>query len=412
MGRRKLKENGNGKLERKYPMLEGDTKRSIVAVFLLALALISVLSLFNAAGLVGVYLNRVLALAFGWGRFLLPLLMVVMGVMYFKKEYEANYVYIASGFAIFLASLLGIFHIFYPLDQMIDLAKQGTAGGFLGAAVAYPALKLFGFVAGIIILAAFVIASILLAFNIPLRALALGIMERFRKPSQEEFDIKEIKERETEPAEPVSGEKFKISSVLRRTPRESVTAKRIATVKPSGSGWKLPPLDLLERTTGAPKGGDVQANAKIIQKTLGNFGIEVEPGEINVGPSVTQYSFRPAEGVKLSRITALQNNLALALAAHPIRIEAPIPGKSLIGIEVPNKSSALVRLRSVLESREFSERKSNLTLALGQDVAGKFVTDDLSEMPHLMIAGATGWKEGIIFCRKMGQEIFFPITVK
>ena len=152
----------------------------------------------------------------------------------------------------------------------------------------------------------------------------------------------------------------------------------------------MPPLDLLERTSGTAKAGDIEANAKIIQRTLKNFGIDVEIGEISVGPSVTQYCFKPAAGIKLSKITTLNNDLSLALAQHPIRIEAPIPGKSLIGIEVPNKTPTLVRLRDILESPDFVERKSNLSIALGQDVGGNYIIGDIATMPHLMIAGATG----------------------
>ena len=113
-------------------------------------------------------------------------------------------------------------------------------------------------------------------------------------------------------------------------------------------------------------------------------------GEVSVGPTVTQYTLRPAEGVKLSQITTLHNDLALALAAHPIRIEAPIPGKSLVGIEVPNRSIAVVTLREILEDQTFKNRVSNLTIVLGKDVAGKSYLADLDKMPHLLIAGATG----------------------
>jgi len=127
----------------------------------------------------------------------------------------------------------------------------------------------------------------------------------------------------------------------------------------------------------------------IIKKTLENFGIAVEMGEVDVGPTVTRYTLRPAQGVKLSKIVALQNELALALAAHPIRIEAPIPGKSLIGIEVPNKSVMLVRLRNLINTQTFIN-SSPLTFPLGRDVSGGPVYADLSTMPHLLVAGATG----------------------
>jgi S-DNA-T family DNA segregation ATPase FtsK/SpoIIIE len=149
-------------------------------------------------------------------------------------------------------------------------------------------------------------------------------------------------------------------------------------------------LDLLEDRVGKPTSGDIQANQEKIQKTLQNFGIDVEMGTVNVGPTVTQYTLAPAEGVKLASITALSNDLALALAAHPIRIEAPIPGKSLVGIEVPNQAVATVGLKEILSSEAFKKRASNLTISVGKDVAGGAFVADIDRMPHLLIAGSTG----------------------
>ncbi|MBI1957480.1 MAG: DNA translocase FtsK [Candidatus Niyogibacteria bacterium] len=154
--------------------------------------------------------------------------------------------------------------------------------------------------------------------------------------------------------------------------------------------FKPPPLDLLEDDKGRPNSGDIKANANIIKRTLQNFGIVVEMAEVNIGPSITQYTMRPAEGVKLSKITGLHNDLALALAAHPIRIEAPIPGKSLVGIEIPNRSIALVGMRSMLASEDFRELKGELALSLGRDVSGRTTYAVLEKMPHLLIAGSTG----------------------
>ena len=154
--------------------------------------------------------------------------------------------------------------------------------------------------------------------------------------------------------------------------------------------WELPPISLLDASIEKAQGGDVEKNAKIIQDTLLNFGIEVELGEIKTGPTVTQYSFRPAVGVKLSRITTLSSDLALRLAARQVRIEAPIPGRSLVGIEVPNKKNATIRLPELLQALEFENRKSNLLLALGKDVSGNYIFGDLKKMPHLLIAGSTG----------------------
>ncbi|MDD5489669.1 MAG: DNA translocase FtsK 4TM domain-containing protein [Candidatus Moranbacteria bacterium] len=393
MGRRKKKkdkENENGNGRRRKSRVSIDTKRSIIAVFLIALAILSIFSLFGGAGTFGSYLNKILSLAFGIGRYLLPILMIAVGFMYFRRDTEAYYVFVAAGFILFFASVLGVVHIFNPMAEMISVAKSGSGGGFLGAAAAYPVLKLFGFWAGIIVLLAIALASLLLALNVPFRAL-LKPMEWMKEDEEEAEDEKDEEEPKITVGEKQSAA-AKISEILKRKPEKPVPQRKMPVPErqTSTAGWKFPPLDLLEKTTGKAKGGDIESNAKIIQETFKNFGIEVEIGDISVGPSVTQYCFKPAAGIKLSKITGLNNNLSLALAAHPIRIEAPIPGKSLIGIEVPNKTSTLVRLRDIIESPEFAERKTNLTLALGQDVGGNYILGDLTEMPHLMIAGATG----------------------
>jgi S-DNA-T family DNA segregation ATPase FtsK/SpoIIIE len=154
--------------------------------------------------------------------------------------------------------------------------------------------------------------------------------------------------------------------------------------------YKFPAVDLLEGDSGEPTSGDIKANANIIQRTLQHFGIEVEMAEVNIGPTVTQYTLRPAQGIKLSKITTLQNDLSMSLAAHPIRIEAPIPGRSLVGIELPNKAVMKVRLRNLIEQPDFGHNHKMLTIALGRDVAGMPVYAGLEKMPHMLIAGATG----------------------
>ncbi|PIT92546.1 MAG: hypothetical protein COU08_01875 [Candidatus Harrisonbacteria bacterium CG10_big_fil_rev_8_21_14_0_10_42_17] len=156
-----------------------------------------------------------------------------------------------------------------------------------------------------------------------------------------------------------------------------------------GAVYNAPPLSLLKSTVDKPMSGDLRANANIIKRTLESFGVLVEMGEINIGPKVTRYTLKPAQGMKLSKILSLNQDLALALAAHPIRIEAPIPGKSLVGIEVPNKSAAIVRLGSLMGYAEFT-KGTPLSIALGRDVSGEPLFADLEKMPHMLVAGATG----------------------
>ena len=153
--------------------------------------------------------------------------------------------------------------------------------------------------------------------------------------------------------------------------------------------YVAPPLSLLKSTSEKPTSGDLRANANIIKRTMESFGIAVDMGEINIGPKVTRYTLKPAEGIRVSKILELQRDLELALAAHPVRIEAPIPGKSLVGIEVPNKSAAIVRLGSLMGYPEFSNA-GPLVFPIGRDVTGEPIFTDIERMPHLLVAGATG----------------------
>jgi len=161
--------------------------------------------------------------------------------------------------------------------------------------------------------------------------------------------------------------------------------KNVMAVK----NYTPPPLNLLKSSIEKPTSGDLRANANIIKRSLESFGIPVEMGEISIGPKVTRFTLKPAEGIKLSRITALNQDLSLALAAHPIRIEAPIPGKSLVGIEVPNKSAAVVRLGSLMSYPEFTN-SGPLGFIIGRDVTGEPIIADIAKMPHLLVAGSTG----------------------
>jgi S-DNA-T family DNA segregation ATPase FtsK/SpoIIIE len=151
-----------------------------------------------------------------------------------------------------------------------------------------------------------------------------------------------------------------------------------------------PPVSLLSRDAGDPEVGDVKARANLIKRTLENFNIDVAMDEVSIGPTVTRYALKPAEGVRLNKITNLQNNLELALAAHPVRIEAPIPGKSLVGIEVPNTSKTTVGLAGLLGSKRFQDDEAALLMGLGQGISGESYFADLNKMPHLLIGGATG----------------------
>jgi S-DNA-T family DNA segregation ATPase FtsK/SpoIIIE len=208
-------------------------------------------------------------------------------------------------------------------------------------------------------------------------------------PDYEKINEEAKKElEEVEPDEPVEEPAFSPILENKKEDEEEIPIKK--KKKGLTSTYVPPPLTLLEEDQGKPNTGDIKANANIIKRTLQNFGIEVEMDEITVGPTVTRYALKPAEGMKLSRIVGLQNDLALALAAHPLRIEAPIPGKSLVGIEIPNRSKSIVGLATLLRDEKFQNSSKALTIALGRGISGKATFGNLAKMPHCLVAGTTG----------------------
>lgn len=405
MGRKKNKDKLLEE-EMKIKNIHGDAKRSIAAIFLFAVSILFALGFFGYAGLLGTYLDKITSFLFGWGKWLSPVFFIGAGIILLFRKETIFYVTKLIGLTASFFSVLGFFHIYFGLDKFAEVAKDGSGGGHIGYAISLGLMKLTGTIAGSVILAAIFLIGMVVAFN-------FSIIDFFRLKmfKKEEEEIKEEKEKEEEKKVPevvenktefVKGpeeeeQKESRLNYFKEKIRKSFEDKKekpisIPVKSSENQEWLFPPIDLLEAPTGEAKGGDTKKNAEIIQRTFSHFGIEVEPGEVKVGPTITQYSFRPAVGIKLSRITALGNDLALALAAHPIRIEAPIPGKSLVGIEVPNKSVATVKLKEFLLSETFQTRKSksHLTLCLGKDVSGSFILSDMDRMPHLLIAGSTG----------------------
>lgn len=421
MGRKKKIDKAVEGVEQKGHRIEldiaSDAKRSVAAVFLFALAVVILLGFFGKAGVVGQSLDSAAGIATGWAKWIFPIFLIIAGIVLLLRKETSFYVTKIIGLIITFVSLTGLLHWFFDIEKMSEVASIGSGGGFIGYGIAYIATNFLGIAGGLVIIIALFIVGIIIAFNF---SIIHWIEKIFKKYEMEEVD--NIAEETTDSKTEILPEKeIVLDKKEEKKKKEDENIAKIEFVEgpdrfvderlfdklSNGASkikknliknknenekddWQFPPLSLLDRSSVSAKGGDVEKNAEIIERTLKHFGIEVERGEILTGPAVTQYSFRPAVGVKISRILALQNDIALALAAHPIRIEAPIPGKSMIGIEVPNKISAIVRMRDVLESTEFSNRKSNLTLALGEDVSGEYIFGSLDKMPHLMVAGATG----------------------
>jgi S-DNA-T family DNA segregation ATPase FtsK/SpoIIIE len=378
--RSKEKEGKIGAME-EFERLHPHTKESIWAIAYAGLGIILALAIFRAAGPAGEFLLSILTRLFGVGYYLLPIALFGLAAIFLlsKKHRLVGITSLGAGLAVL--SLLGLIDIFYP-----------GQGGYLGMILG--SLKfLFGnMAAGVINIGVFC-SSILIALNASIK------LDWFTKEKEEEIEIpeepeeeqKDIAKEEKHQEEEVEEEEIEVKEAPSKF--NILPTKKFAA--PKAENYNFPPLSLLQSGVEKPTTGDLRANANIIKRTLESFGISVEMGEINIGPKVTRYTLKPAEGMKLSRITALNQDLALALAAHPIRIEAPIPGKSLVGIEVPNKAAALVRLGSLMGFKEFSEGGS-LSFALGRDVTGEPIFADIAKMPHILVAGATGSGKSVV----------------
>jgi S-DNA-T family DNA segregation ATPase FtsK/SpoIIIE len=409
----------NGKRQQHLGLKKMDihpqTKRWIFIVCLFAVAGISLLGLFNLAGSAGMAIDNVLALFLGWAKFIFPFILIIWAYALLNKKYHIKTISYV-GLVIFILSITALLHLIIPLDQATSAIETGQGGGWVGWFVSNNFQSFLGLWASLVALLAIFIISILLMLNTSIedlkesRSILGRIIQRLqiwyynwklkmnkRPEDEEEFeDGKEEKDEqegkegiEPDEAKEVNFAAKKIDSKSAGKPvQEEIKLDEPKTKK---IYHKIDlPLDLLDGKIGKPSAGNIAQNKLIIQKTLESFGIPVEMGEIAVGPTVTQFTLKPAEGIKLSRITALHDDLALALAAHPLRIEAPIPGKALVGIEVPNQSVAIVHLRELLDSPEFKHRKSPLTIPLGRDVSGNTWVGDLHKMPHLLVAGQTG----------------------
>ncbi len=362
--------------------LPEETKKWILGIVVFILAIIVALSFFNSAGVAGKAIMASLTFLIGKATFIIPLVLGLGGLVFFGTRYEK---FLGPAILAILFLIIGVAGILEIVNPEVN------QGGWIGYVFSWPFLKLFGKLVTEIIFAGLIIIGGLIFWYL------------IRKPSltEEKKPLPAEGEREPSLIKKVFLPRFKVKEVEPRVKwgpekkEESVLELKTKEVTTSpktmmGAEYKSPPLELLETDKGKASAGDTITNSTIIKKTLENFGIQVEMSEINIGPTVTQYTFKPAEGVKLSKITTLSNNLALALASHPIRIEAPIPGKSLVGIEVPNKERCQVRLRDLISAPYFQGASSNLTFVLGRDVSGNQYYADLARMPHLLVAGATG----------------------
>ncbi len=384
------KKSSNGKAGARIP---GETKRAIVVVVLIIIGLFLTLAAFGAAGIAGSDAYRLFASLLGVGYFLVPLLFFMLAGNALREETGAFSIVKMAASAVFLIAGLGFVQI------------VSEHGGLLGSLIASPAIQYFDIYAALVLLGGVSLISLLLLLEgrislepfIGAGRLVMNLFRRLRgTPTVKEPTMSGLDMEETEDAEEATEEDSDAADEQEEA-YEAPAAAPIVAAKSNANKLKSllgqytpPPLSLLERDKGRPGVGDIKANANIIKRTLQDFGITVELDEISIGPSVTRYAVKPAQGVRLQKILTLQKNLELALSASSIRIEAPIPGKSLVGIEVPNTTKVTVGLGSLLDGAEFKDSNAALLVAMGKDIAGGAKFANIAKMPHALIAGATG----------------------
>lgn len=364
--------------------LSPHTKQAIGAVAFVVLAIFFTLALFDYAGSLGRWIDIALEQLFGGGAYLAPFICVFYVYALLNPREDDQEVSMSKiiGIALFFVAALGL------LDLYRDML-----GGWVGQTIGWPLSYLMGNIATGVVLSALIIVGLFLTLNTGIpnpfakKEVATDEDEDFELPNllpngTEDDDTNEEDEGEETEQKPSRsmGERLGLSS---KSPADFVVSSFSGPYDP-------PPLSLLNRDRGRAKTGDVKGNANIIKRTLKKFGIEVEMDEVETGPVVTRYAIKPAEGVRIAKIVGLQKELELNLAAGTIRIEAPIPGKSLVGIEVPNLTKPSIGLASLLSSPEFTDSPQPLLVALGKNITGHPTFQNIARMPHGLIAGTTG----------------------
>jgi DNA segregation ATPase FtsK/SpoIIIE, S-DNA-T family len=366
--------------------IEPHTKQAIAAIFFVVLAIFFLLSSLGYAGIAGDKTHGALTYLFGYAFFLAPIVCGLFVYAFLKPRDDEQ---------VSISKLVGISLLFLSLLGFIHLVIN-EHGGAIGSIVLYPFMALFGDIVAGVTLFALVLVGIFLTFN-------TNIIHLFKREPVDEEDVVDLAMLEpiiaaATPTETDAGTSESKEEVADDEPKKKSLVSRVMG-KATGTDFVVssftgtyapPPLSLLQKDKGKPDVGDVKSNTITIKRTLKKFNIDVEIDQVTTSPSFTQYAIKPAEGVKLEKIVGLQTNLEYALAASPIRIEAPIPGKSLVGIEVPNKQRQVIGLATLFASPEYTDSPKPLLTVLGKDITGNPLFADIARMPHGLIAGTTG----------------------
>lgn len=398
--------------------LTPELKYELLGIILTTAGVIALVSLlgFNA-GPVGLFIAKMQKYLLGIGAIVIPCIVIAIGLRYIGTRTKIIYSLKFWGIAVLYSLLLAVYHHFtIPPGKEILPESLLTGGGFTGGFLLFSLRKLFGVDGSIIILCALSICSFIMTTT---WSLAVGLLKAKHRAVESLQNAKEsmactyetMFEDTEEQSKSVNFYNQEHERVTERLPQndiiisnedkiDEVVMAALPEVINSSPGdhsvpskYRLPSITLLGKSVKvkhAKQTKEITDNARLLEQTLENFNVSAKIINTCNGPSVTRYELEPAPGVKVSKIVNLADDIALNLAATGVRIEAPIPGKAAIGIEVPNKEISSVQLREVLESSLFQDAQSKLTVGLGKDIAGNAIVADLAKMPHMLVAGATG----------------------
>lgn len=373
------------------------------AVLLMVFSLLIILGWFGLGGPVLDWINMATVATIGYGVYVVPVVFIYVAVEIFRAEDNRIPFVMKFATAVELVWVAGLF-------GLLKNAEGKSTGGFVGDLANEGMLLLVEpGVAAFIYVLLILLTALFITRVSPITIIkSLWGMAR-RDSSEQEENVKVMRNAAAVDAPKGSLAEFKLNagvptldaeasnkksahltSLKNSVPKDKSAEEGSALIAISDPNWKSPGIDLLEKKQSPADAGDVQQNAQIIKDTLGEFNIAVDMEGANIGPKVTQYTLRPPSGVKLTRITQLETNIALNLAATSLRMEAPIPGQKVVGIEVPNRKAADVRLHSILTSKQWTGSSEPLGFAIGKDISGDAVVGELNKMPHLLIAGQTG----------------------
>lgn len=371
------------------------------AVLLILLSLLLVVSWFGVGGPVLQWIDMATIKTVGYTAYTLPILLIYLAVETFRAEENRLPAVVKFAAVLEIVWFSGLF-------GLLKTSLRPDAGGFVGDILNTATLKMVdSAIAAIFYLVLAFITVLFITQTSPFTVFS-KLWQAIKSNSLEDDNNRSIMKQAAKPQSTEENKKVSLGDIklnagvpiidttkekkglLKRTEKPEKAAEEQALVATRDPNWQAPSLDLLEKNEGGADAGDTRQNAQIIHDTLSEFNIDAAMGDINVGPKVTQYTLRPPSGVKLTRITALETNIALNLAAQSLRIEAPIPGQKAVGIEVPNRKAAEVRLYSTLVSKQWTASRDPLSFTIGKDISGQVVVGELGKMPHLLIAGQTG----------------------